>query len=348
MRFTRRMKMIPYKTLVEEYEKIVHKVLHWNDSKEKILNIVSVPYNTSAIFVDVILKYVTNKRKVLFVTNEEHEKIDIIDNIKKYSSFRDYSYIRKGTGATNIRASLFISNHENALNFSQEFELVIYDDVSSFSRYRKYEILDFLASQCRAGARVICRSVEPVFQNAFCIDLPVKDCKLPIAEPRIITTRIDVNKEIPYVVYEYLNWSIESDRKVVILVPDEERGENVYGYLSIFREKLHNNIMYFNKEINKKSIVNFMKSKSGIIIMKYNEELNIDLVDTDIMVYFADDKCFDYKRLVYICGKVGRSPGLGNGEVIFLAREMTKEMEIAKDMARGFNKQAWEMGLLSV
>jgi late competence protein required for DNA uptake (superfamily II DNA/RNA helicase) len=284
----------------------------------------------------------------LFITNEEYEKIDIIENMKKHTSFRDYSYIRKGIGTSNIRASLIISNHENALSCSQEFGLVIYDDVSSFSEYRKYEILDILALHCREGAKVICRSIEPVFQNAPYIEIPIKDCRLPLAEPRIITTRIDVNKEIPYVVYEYLNWSIESDRKVLILVPDEERGENVYSYLSIFREKLHNNIIYFNESTSKKSVINFMKNRRGVIIMRFDEELNINLVDTDIMVYFADDKCFDYKRLVYICGKVGRSPGLGNGEVIFLAREITKEMEIAKDIARGFNKQAWEMGLLSV
>lgn len=342
--------MIPCKALVEEHEKIVQKILNWNESKEKILNIVSVPYNTSAIFVDLIMKCIDNKERVLFITNEneEVEKINIIENIKKYTAFRDYAHVRKDVDLTNIKASLIVSNHKNALKLSYDFQLVIYDDVSGFSNFRKYEVLDILASHCREGARVICRAIEPTFQNALSIEMPIKDCRLPLAEPRIITTRIDVNKEIPYVVYEYLNWSIESDRKVVIVVPDNERGENVYNYLSIFREKLHNNIIYLEEANNKKSVMNFMKSKSGIMIKLFEEELNIDLVDTDIMVYFADDKCFDYKRLIYICGKVGRSPGLGNGEVIFLARETTKEMEIAKDIARGFNKLAWEMGLLSI
>lgn len=340
--------MIPCKSLVEDSEKVIHHISNWNDSKERVLNIVSVPYNSSNVFVDIILKYTLNKRKVLFITNEENEKINIVDNIKKYSNFRDYAYIRKGSGVTNIRAALIISNHENALSISNKFDLVIYDDISSYTNYRKYEILDLLATYCREGAKIICRSIEAIFQNAPCVEVPVKDCKLPMAEPRIITTRIDVNKEIPYVVYEYLSWSVASERKVIILVPDEERGENVFNYLSIFREKLHNNIIYYDKRINKKSIINFMRNKRGIIIMQFQEELNIDLQDTDIMVYFANDKCFDYKRLVYICGKVGRSPSLGNGEVIFLAREITKDMEIARDIARGFNKQAWEMGLLNI
>jgi late competence protein required for DNA uptake (superfamily II DNA/RNA helicase) len=340
--------MIPCKSLVEDSDKVIQYISNWNDSKERILNIISVPYNSSTVFLNIILKYALNKQKVLFITNEENEKLDIVDNIKKNSNFRDYAYIRKGNGITNIKASLIISNHENSLNLPHKYELVIYDDVSSYTGYRKYEILDLLATYCREGAKIICRSVEPIFQNAPCVEVPVKDCKLPMAEPRIITTRIDVNKEIPYVVYEYLNWSIASERKVIILVPDEERGENVYNYLSIFREKLHNNIIYYDKKINKKSIINFMKNKRGIIIMQLQEELNVDLIDTDIMVYFANDKCFDYKRLLYICGKVGRSPSLGNGEVIFLAREITKDMEIAKDIARGFNKQAWEMGLLKI
>jgi late competence protein required for DNA uptake (superfamily II DNA/RNA helicase) len=225
---------------------------------------------------------------------------------------------------------------------------VIYDDVSTYTSYRKLEILDLLAIYCREGAKVICRSVEMIFQNASSIDLPVKDCKLPMAEPRMITTRIDVNKEIPYVVYEYLSWSVASERKVIIFVPDEERAENVYNYLFSFRERLHNNIICYDNEKTKKNLTNFIKNKRGIIIMKCHEEFNIDLSDTDIMVYFADDKCFDYKRLLYICGKVGRSPSLGNGEVIFLAREITRDMDFAKDIVRGFNKHAWEMGLLKV
>jgi late competence protein required for DNA uptake (superfamily II DNA/RNA helicase) len=346
----RRESMVPCRSIEidNDREKVIQDILNWGDSKDRVLNLVTVPYNSSIIFLDIILKYVLNKQRVLYITNEDNENIDIINCIKKHTNFRDYTYVKNNVGSNRIRTFLYIVSPENALSVSQSFDLVIYDDITSLSSYTKYEILDLLASFSRDGAKLICRSIESVFQNAKCIDIPVKDCRLPLAEPRIITTRIDVNKEIPYVVYEYLSWSINSERKVIIYVPDEERGENVYKYLLTFRENLHNNIIYFKDKSELKSLTNFIKNKRGIIIMNYFKDIAMELKDTDVMVYFADDKVFDYKKLLYLCGKVGRSASLGNGEVIFLAKESTKEMEFAKDITRGFNKQAWEFGLLNV
>ena len=35
------------------------------------------------------------------------------------------------------------------------------------------------------------------------------------------------------------------------------------------------------------------------------------------------------------------------GEVLLVGREITEDMDIAKDMARGYNKKIWEKGLLN-
>lgn len=339
--------MVSQGVLLEVVEKDTQLLLNWDRNKEKVLNIVSVPYNSSILFLELILKYVLQKRKVLFITNEVDENIGLLEIIKTYTNYRDYTYVRKKNHIKNLNASLYVANHENALNLGVEFELVIYDDVCSINSYRKYEILDLLATYYKEKTKIICRSIEPVFQNSSAIDMPVRDYKLPMTEPRIITTRIDINKEIPYVIYEYLNFSVICERKVIIYVPDDKRGENVYNYLSRFRDSLHNNIIIYNKT-SKKAMVNFLKNKRGILIMNYNDHINTDLKDTDIMVYFSDDKFYDYKKLVYMCGKVGIRPGSSTGEVIFLANETTRDMEIARDIIRNFNKSAWEMGLLKI
>jgi Superfamily II DNA/RNA helicase required for DNA uptake (late competence protein) len=332
----------------KEKEKLVLEILNWDDSREKVLNLISVPYNSSAIFIEIILKYVFNNKKVLFITNEIEDKIDIIESIKKYTNYRGYVHLRENSNINFSKNSLIVTNYEKAMNLGHQFDLVIYDDLTSLSNYGNYEIMALLTVFNYEGAKIICRSVEPVFQNARCIDIPVKDSKLPFAEPRIITTRIDVNKEIPYVVYEYLNWSIASERKVVIYVPDEEKAENVYNYLLNIKENLHNNILFYKNKENNKLLSNFIKNKRGIIITYHIKDLDLDIIDSDIMVYFADEKVYDYKSLLYICGKVGRNASLGNGEVIFLAKDITSEMETAKNMARTFNKGAWELGLLNL
>ena len=66
------------------------------------------------------------------------------------------------------------------------------------------------------------------------------------------------------------------------------------------------------------------------------------------MVYFANDPEFNYKKLIYFCGSVGRGEKDWKGEVIFLSNEETEDMEKAKNITRNFNKEAWEMGLLKI
>lgn len=342
--------MIPFKSveITQEKEKIIQELLNWTAGKERILNIISVPYNSAMIFVKVLMKIIYEDKRILYITEEKENDINLIDCIKKFTTFRDYSYLRKNKSNLNAAAYLQITNYEMALKLNKNYDYVIYDDIGNFPQYSRYEILELLAAYYNNGSRIICRSIEQVFQNARTIDVPIKDSRMPLAEPRIITTRIDVNKDIPYVAYEYLLWSIKSDRKVIIYVPNKEKAENVYNYLINLKESLHNNIMYFKNENDLKLLQNFLKNKKGIIVVDFANEFDLDLKDIDIMVYFADDRIFDYKKLIYFCGKVGRENSTGNGEVVFLARESTKDMETAKDIARSFNKQAWELGLLNI
>jgi late competence protein required for DNA uptake (superfamily II DNA/RNA helicase) len=340
--------MIPSKISCsdEVTENISLQIIRWCQGKERVLNIISVPYNSPVIFLDSLLDCVKNKKKVLYITAENEEKVSVISNLKKFTDCRSYAYIRKRSASLSAETYIYITNYEVAKDLSSDYDLVIYDDISCFPCCNKYEILELLAAFYKEGARIISWSVESVFRNSKTIDIPVKDCRLPLCEPRVITTRIDVNKDIPYVVYDYLSWSIKSERKIIIYVPDAVRGENVYKYLWKLRENLHNNIMYYQGKSDMKKLLNFISNKKGIIIMDYFQDFDAELKDTDIIVYFADDKIFDYKKLLYICGKVGRSPGLSGGEVIFLARECTRDIEITKDLTRSFNKMAWEMGLL--
>ncbi|MDU5011609.1 MAG: competence protein ComF, partial [Clostridium botulinum] len=61
-----------------------------------------------------------------------------------------------------------------------------------------------------------------------------------------------------------------------------------------------------------------------------------------------DKNKFNYKELIYLCGTVGRGEYDFKGEIIFLANTETVHMEKAKNIIRGFNKEAWELGFLTI
>lgn len=335
------------RSLSEEKDKISNNILKWSVSNERFLNVISVPYNSSEIFIKAILYYVERGKKVIYITNENYDDINIVDEIKKRTNFRDYTHIKSPQISTNAR--LKVCNFSNAIKLEEKFDLVIYDDIRSFPSYSKYEILNLLSKMSNENTKLIVYSIESVLNNKREIFLPVKDNRIPIMEPRIILTRIDINKDIPFVIYDYLRWSINSDRKVIICVPDESKLENVYFYISNYCLNISKSIVCFIKDkTDKKSIANFQKIKRAVIITNDFEKIFSDFINIDVMVYFADDLKFDYKKLAYFCGSVGRSERDSKGEVIFLANEESEDMEKAKNITRNFNKEAWEMGLLRI
>lgn len=332
---------------VDKKDRILKQIFDWSLGKEKFLNILSPPYNLSNTFIQIILQFAMDNRRVLYITNEEAGEVDLLSKLKKKSSFRRYVYFKENSEYKD--ATLVIARHENLDDFDDEFHLVIYDDAKSFSIYSKEEIAESALKKSKIDGKLIGCSIESIFPNSRDIILPVRENNYPIIEPKFVSTRIDINKDIPYVIYEYLEWSINSNNKVIVYVPDEERVMNVYRYLSKYCSKFSDSTLYYVENKSDKNILyKFINMKNGIIITNYFNDIDFHLNNINIMVFFADDKYFNYKKLVYFCGKVGRSERALRGEVIFLGNNETEDIEKSRSITRYFNKEAWEMNLLRI
>ncbi|MBK5242540.1 hypothetical protein [Clostridium sp.] len=334
--------------LSKEKNTISKEILGYSLIGKKRIDVVSVFYNYSDILLETIIECANKKKNVLYITNEEKSSIDIVYFIEKFTNLAGnicYSEVNYNS----YNEYLYICNYEDALKLSEKFDLVIYNDIRSFPKYNKQQIKRVLLNLCREDGTAIAYSVETVLSEYAPVMFPLKDNKIPIIEPRIITTRINLNMDIPLVVYEYLNWSIISNRKVIIFTPDEEKATAVFQYLSNFKEKLSENLFLF---ISKKShadiLISFMKQEKGIIVTNDFEESYLEFDSVDVIVYFADDINFNHKQLLYLSSKVGRNEKVQRGEAIFLANIETQQMDKARSMARKFNKKAWDKGLLNI
>jgi late competence protein required for DNA uptake (superfamily II DNA/RNA helicase) len=334
--------------LSKEKDEISKEILKCSLNGKKRIDVISVFYNSSDLLLETIIAYANEKKNILYITNENERSIDIVYFVSKFSNLGKYVYSPQANYSS-VNEYLHICNHENALKLQEKFDLVIYNDIRSFPKYNKQQIKKLLLKMCKTEGIAIAYSVENVLSEGTTIILPLKDNKIPIIEPRIITTRINLSMDIPLVVYEYLNWSIISNRKVIIFTPDEEKATAVFEYLSNFKEKLSENIFLF---ISKKSDadipIKFMDKDKGIIVTNDFEESYLEFHAVDVMVYFADNIKFNHKQLLYLSSKVGRYENIQRGEAIFLANVETVQMDKAKSTARKFNKKAWEKGLLNL
>ncbi|HDK7175810.1 TPA: competence protein ComF [Clostridium botulinum] len=329
----------------KEYE-FSEVILNWCKGREKFLNVVSIPYNTTNFFVDSILYLIKNRNNILYITNEEEKSIDIIQNIKRISDFRQYSYIRKSK--LDIVSNLKVTNFNVAFNMDEKFDFIIYDDLSSYANHNKDSIKDLILSKLTNEGKCIMYSIENLFTNSRSIYIPFKKDRMPIIEPRTLLTRINISREIPFIIYDYMKWSFQSKRKVIIYTPSHFISKNLYNYFKNYINKIDVNVILDMELDSNKSLVNFEKMKEGIFITNLFYDGFSKLKDTDLIIYGSDKNKFNYKELIYLCGTVGRGEYDFKGEIIFLANTETVHMEKAKNIIRAFNKEAWELGFLTI
>jgi late competence protein required for DNA uptake (superfamily II DNA/RNA helicase) len=115
---------------------------------------------------------------------------------------------------------------------TKKYDLAILDDVSNYSYLDNYDLKGTYEYTLEISKRSILYAIEPVIPIGEKIQLTNIFKEVPFIEPRIITTRIDLNKDIPYILYDYLKWFRDEKKRVIIFVPDRDKLDIVYDYIS--------------------------------------------------------------------------------------------------------------------
>jgi len=328
----------------EAREKVSELICSWSRGSKERLDVVTLPQNKADIFIRTIEDAAAQDMSILYITDEK-DSIRLIESIKKSSGFRSYAYLRSyDRGHLD---QLTVCSTATAGEVEETFDLVIYDEINSLPRYSDSEIVALVEARTRAGGKSIIYSVESKFGGGEVILLPIGERKVPMAEPREIITRIDISSDLPFAAYDYIKWSMKSGRSVIIYVPDGEKAELVFEYISSYcGDKCSGVSCFINGGSDAKVQENFLKRKNSILVTDELESTAAATAGTDIMVFFAGDGRFSGKVLVHLAARVVKLERNDLGEVIFLCNESCGNVEQAKDIIRRFNREAWELGLL--
>lgn len=328
------------KIVKEEYDYATNKIMQWYDKKIKTLSIISPPYNEGNIFIDIINKVINTNGRVLYVWNGMKVHKDILFDIKQKNKNITSSFISSGDSSSN----LVFTNTNLIENVTGEFDLVIFDDVSAYSKISRQEIAIKHMWLTHITKKIILYTIEKTINIGEFMELTYIHKKNPFTEPRLITTKVNLENDIPYILYDYLRWFMDNNQSTIILVPNKEKLEAVFEFYST-KLKFKNTKMYIADEDNfEKNIINSdlkIKDKSIIIITDNIDFSIINFKFVNIVVLFADDRKFTYKKLLYLCGKACKTNEM-IPEVLLVAREASEEIDIARNFARDFNKKVWE------
>lgn len=333
------------KVTLEDLEYAFDKIDYWYKKNIKILTIITVPFNTACVFSNIISKVSQNNGRILYVWGKSGENRELINIIREFNSNITHSYIEKKSSSSDLT---FV-HYNNLSKINAQYDLVIFDDITYFSNVSSVNIRDILDICTSLGERVLLYSIEKMTLVGEKFELAAYNYKKPFVEPRVLTTRIDLNSDIPFTLYDYLKWFKESNHKVAICVPDKEKLNTVYDYF-VNKLKLSDvRVIKVSKsdEIKMSEKVLKYKDKSIFIITNKIEELLEYCYVDDSVILFSDNERYNYKKLLYICGQI-RNINSKLPEVLLVSNEVSEDMEKAKNMAREFNKKVWEKRLIEL
>ncbi|EOU1109083.1 hypothetical protein ABVP48_000562 [Clostridium perfringens] len=290
-------------------------------SNDRFINLLCEPYQKLKFIESLIGDCLINNEKVLYVGKSRK----VCKNEQLNSMNFDFV------------------NFNNIFNIKKNFDLIIYDDVSLYSNKSSIECNEDLMYLKRLSKKIVICSVDKVFNNIKHIEILNNQRKTHFLEPRLITTRVNLETSMPYTLYDYIEWFIREKRILVVYVPNKFNLNRIYEY---YTEDLNlENKVKIVKEDKKNSFLNIVSEsrfkKEGIIFITDSLHEYFDSIpECDMVIYSFEKDIVDYKKIIFACGALCKDKFTGR-EVILLSNEEGDNIETARRLARGFNKTLW-------
>lgn len=290
-------------------------------SNDRFINLICEPYQKLNFIESLISDCLINNEKVLYVGKSRK----VCKNEQLNSM--NFNFV----------------NFNNLFNIKKNFDLIIYDDVSLYSNKSSIECNEDLMYLKRLSKKIVICSVDKVFNNIKHIEILNNQRKTHFLEPRLITTRVNLETSMPYTLYDYIEWFIREKRILVVYVPNKFNLNKIYEY---YTEDLNlENKVKIVKEDKKNSFLNIVNEsrfkKEGIIFITDSLHEYFDSIpECDMVIYSFEKDIVDYKKIIFACGALCKDKCTGR-EVILLSNEEGDNIETARRLARGFNKTLW-------
>ena len=290
-------------------------------SNDRFINLICEPYKKLNFIESLIGDCLINNEKVLYVGKSR--------KVCKNEQLNSMNF--------------YFVNFNNIFNIKKNFDLIIYDDVSLYSNKSSIECNEDLMYLKRLSKKIVICSVDKVFNNIKHIEILNNQRKTHFLEPRLITTRVNLETSMPYTLYDYIEWFIREKRILVVYVPNKFNLNKIYEY---YTEDLNlENKVKIVKEDKKNSFLNIVNEsrfkKEGIIFITDSLHEYFDSIpECDMVIYSFEKDIVDYKKIIFACGALCKDKCTGR-EVILLSNEEGDNIETARRLARGFNKTLW-------
>ena len=223
--------------------------------------------------------------------------------------------------------------------YNKYFALIVLDEIDAFP-FKNNEVLNHIFHNAIDGHYIMMSATpsEEVIEsfkgdNKDIMGLDVRFHRHPLPVPKIIEKR-SVTR------YLLLIWLVHNflkqEKPVFVFAPTIEKCENLYYLLRLFFKG--GNFVHSKRENRTRVIEHFRKRMYRYLVTTSVLERGVTLNNLQVIVIDADHSIYDRGTLVQIAGRVGRKIDAPEGEVIFIGKRKTKDMEEARNSIMQSNK----------
>lgn len=303
--------------LVENYKKGIDSLVHAICGSGK-----------TEIVLEVISYALKNKQRVGFAVPRRDVIRELHARFKSIFLNENVGLVHGGF-TKSIEADLICITTHQLFRYENYFDLLILDEIDAFP-YAGNDVLKAFFNRSIKGHYILLSATPPKStieefhkEGKMILQLNKRFHGHPLPVPSL-----EIHRGIMkyyHLVRVLRRFSLEN-KPVFVFTPTIDECEQVYEAVKI----LFKNVMYVHskKEDRSEVIEDFRKGRYKILITTAVLERGVTVKNLQVIVFNADHVLYTSQALIQISGRTGRKKEAPTGEVIFIAKKKTKEMEV--------------------
>ena len=282
------------------------------------------------------IKYAINcGEKVAFAIPRRDVCIELYNRLKSIFIFNKVICVYGGHHEK-LEGDIIVLTTHQLYRYNHYFSLIILDEIDAFP-FKDNEVLDHMFHNALKGHYILMSATPDKKTLDFfskegrdILRLDIRFHRHPLPIPRFI---IHTSKFIYISLLILLRRMIKEEKPVFIFAPTIEKCESLFSFLNLFFK--NGNFVHSKRENRSEIIENFKNRKNGYLVTTSVLERGVTLENLQVIVFESDHSVYASGTLIQIAGRVGRKKNFPDGEVVFIANKITKEMKDAvKDIRR--------------
>ena len=272
-----------------------------------------------------------------FATPRKDVVIDLKPRIKE--AFKDARVIAVyGEHTKRLNGDIIVLTTHQLYRYNHYFDLLILDEIDAFPYAGNRLLQTFFYNSVRGN--YILLSATP---STEILDKMKREGRVLELFERYHKGKLIVPKVIEKPEYfliatclKELKRFITLKKPVFIFVPTIETGKNLFKLLSLFIKD--GSFVSSQEEMRKIDIEKFKNGDLKYLVTTSILERGVTVKDLQVIVFEADNYIYNKETLIQIAGRVGRKIGATNGEVLFIASDISNAMQEAIEDTKRYNE----------